>query len=253
MPAKGMALLVGLKSVNPVAYNGWPGTNGCWGCENDVDTMTKILGPDYEIHSLKTKEATSDNIIKGIESASSKIRKGDIFVFYYSGHGGQQYDLNFDDLDGKDETLVTYDRELVDDELDNLWLKFPKGVRIVMISDSCNSGSNYRAGPTIDMIRQTVVRVFRFKPEMKSGMEAQMIHYGGCRDGFNAQGQQDGGLFTKSLNAVWNDGKFQGNYPDFLLKIRRRVREMDRIQEPQYGEYGKVSDEFRQQKPFTIK
>ena len=28
--AKGHALLVGLKSVDPASYNGWDGTGGCW-------------------------------------------------------------------------------------------------------------------------------------------------------------------------------------------------------------------------------
>ena len=39
MAAKGKALLVGLKRVNPNSYSGWNGQNGCSGCELDVDNM----------------------------------------------------------------------------------------------------------------------------------------------------------------------------------------------------------------------
>ena len=43
--AKALAVLVGLRRVNPAKYNGWDGTNGCWGCELDVDDVERILQP----------------------------------------------------------------------------------------------------------------------------------------------------------------------------------------------------------------
>ena len=46
--------------------------------------------------------------------------------------------------DGYDETWVLYDRQLVDDELYTLWSKFAPGVRIVVLSDSCHSGTAIR-------------------------------------------------------------------------------------------------------------
>jgi len=40
-----------------------------------------------------------------------------------------------------DETWVLYDRQLVDDELYKIWSKFKPGVRILVLSDSCHSGT----------------------------------------------------------------------------------------------------------------
>ena len=67
---------------------------------------------------------------------------GDFFLCTYSGHGGQVRDKNHEEeSDRSDETWVLYDRQLVDDELYALWATFKPGVRVVILSDSCHSGS----------------------------------------------------------------------------------------------------------------
>jgi hypothetical protein len=40
-----------------------------------------------------------------------------------------------------DETWVCYDRQLIDDQLYELWGKFKASVRILVLSDSCHSGT----------------------------------------------------------------------------------------------------------------
>ena len=80
-------------------------------------------------------------------------------------------------------------------------------------------------------------------------MRAQLIHYGGCRDGFTSSGYRMGGAFTMALCDAWDNGKFEGNYKQFLERI---AREVTSTQKPQYNEYGPVSPDFRSQKPFTI-
>ena len=87
--AKGHALLVGLKSVDPASYNGWDGTGGCWGCELDVDNMERILKSlNYDTKMLKTADATRNRILSSLYRAADNLVADDIFVFYYSGHGG---------------------------------------------------------------------------------------------------------------------------------------------------------------------
>ena len=75
-----------------------------------------------------------------------ELEAGDIFFVTYSGHGGQVPDRNDEDeADGSDETWLAYDRQIVDDELYELWAKFKPGVRIIVLSDSCHSGSVNKA------------------------------------------------------------------------------------------------------------
>jgi len=62
------------------------------GCELDVDNVERILQPiGYQTTVLKTEKATRRNVMKALGMAV-QLKKGDILVFYYSGHGGQQPD-----------------------------------------------------------------------------------------------------------------------------------------------------------------
>jgi len=243
---KGLALLVGLTRVNSYNYGGWDGTGGCWGCELDVDNIERILRPfNYNIEILKTVQATSQNILSSLEKAALQLEKNDIFVFYFSGHGGQQPDDNYDESDGRDETIVAFDREINDDELDNIWLKMKPGVRIVMISDSCNSGSNYKNIRTVN--KPTSMKMMSNRRQ--NDFQAQMIHIAGCRDGFSSIGYQSSGAFTQSLCNSWENGSFSGSYFQFFEKICSLITSE---QQPQYSEYGNLSDDFKTQKPFII-
>ena len=94
--------------------------------------------------SLSTTDATVKNVVKNITDASEKLESGDIFLLTYSGHGGKLKDLNRDEKDFEDETWCLYDRQFVDDELNDCLSKFKEGVRIFVLSDSCHSGTVIR-------------------------------------------------------------------------------------------------------------
>lgn len=239
-----MAILVGLCQVSPDAYGGWNGANGCEGCELDVQHMAEILTPlGYAMQTIKTTGATKTAILSSLEHAAATLTAGDRLVFYFAGHGGQQPDANQDETDGRDETLLAYDGEIIDDELNDIWPRFQPDVRIVMISDSCNSGSNYRA--IRDVFTPTPIQPL--SRTTRAVMQAQFIHMGGCRDGFTSSGYETGGAFTSALATVWNGGAFAGNYKAFYEAI---VAAVTSGQIPQYNEYGPVADSFRNEKPF---
>jgi hypothetical protein len=80
-------------------------------------------------------------------------------------------------------------------------------------------------------------------------INAQMIHFGGCRDGFTSSGYLGGGAFTMGLCNVWDNGKFNGNYRQLLDKAASLV---STSQTAQYNEYGPVEESFRTSKPFQI-
>jgi hypothetical protein len=257
--SRGYALLVGLTSVDQNAYGGWDGRNGCWGCELDVDNIRRIVDPlGYQSTLLKTAEATGDAIVEQLDKAARRVRPEDVFLFFFSGHGGQQPDASGDETDRQDETLIAYDREIIDDELNEVWPKFCEGTRIIMLSDSCNSGTNYRLRRNIQ--RSTPIQLNLAGPESRgrarSGrkqpeMRAQMIHFGGCRDGFTSAGYQHGGAFSIALCDTWNDGAFQGGYRELHRRVAELVSQQE-SQQVQYNEYGPVTAAYRQQKPFTL-
>src|SRR5262245_45076828 len=138
--AKGLSLHIGLNSVDPNHYQGWPGT--LVACEADAKDMSLIAQSQrFTPNILLTKQATRDAVAKKLTSIAGKLKSGDIFFLSYSGHGGQVPDVDGDEPDGKDETWCLYDGEFLDDEIFYYLGKFAEGVRILTLSDSCHSGT----------------------------------------------------------------------------------------------------------------
>lgn len=138
--ANGYALAIGLNKVDPAHYGGWDGELS--GCEPDAMDMQQIATNEgLDAERLLTAEATRDAVLKKLGDLAEKLTPGDLLVVSYSGHGGQMPDQNGDEADGRDETWCLYDGEVLDDELYGAWMKFQAGVRILVFSDSCHSGT----------------------------------------------------------------------------------------------------------------
>ena len=198
----------------------------------------------------------------------------------YSGHGGQLPDLNSDEPDTQDETWCLYNGEIVDDQLYSLYREFPHGVRILVFSDSCHSGSVTKTAyfrPKIDLVRTYVDREgrkYRLMPrdvslrtyrknrefydkilkdrkikEAKDEVKASLLLISGCQDNQLSLDGDFNGLFTSNLLQVWKDGAFGGDYRQFHKSI---VARMPPDQTPNYFTIGKIDSQFEKQKPFTI-
>jgi metacaspase-1 len=246
---KAEALLIGLNSVDPNAYDGWNGESGCWSCELDTDNIANLLREvgGYNIHQLKTKEATSEIILSLLDGYAKRMEDGDIFTLFYSGHGGQEPDLNGDESDGKDETLVVYDRQIVDDELSQCWNRFAEGVRIFTLSDSCNSGTVFKS-PLPEYLIGTPDNSI----EVIDEMVAELIHMSGCRDGYTSDGGMEGSAFTNAFVQVWNNGGNNCTYPVFHKRLLAQMERNGDTQISQYRKSGPVSPKYEDSLIFSI-
>jgi hypothetical protein len=138
--AKGVSLHIGLNGVSGAAYGGWDGPLAA--CEFDANDMAAIAKSQaMKATTLITKKATRAAMLAAMRDAAKTLAKGDFFFLTYSGHGGQVPDVNGDEDDKKDETWCLYDGQLIDDELYAELGKFKAGVRILVLSDSCHSGT----------------------------------------------------------------------------------------------------------------
>lgn len=75
-------------------------------------------------------------------------KAGDSLILHYSGHGGSVKDLDGDEEDGMDETLIPVDYQqagqIVDDDIHDILVRgLPKGVRLTGIIDACHSESMF--------------------------------------------------------------------------------------------------------------
>ena len=138
---RALSLHIGLNAVDPVHYQGWDGVLGA--CEYDAEDMAAIAqSRSFSATTLLTAQATREAVLDAIGAATTKLEAGDIFFISYARHGGQVPDYGGDELDDRrDETWCLFDGELLDDELFECWTRFAEGVRILVVSDSCHSGS----------------------------------------------------------------------------------------------------------------
>jgi hypothetical protein len=139
-PAKALSLHIGLNAVSAAAYEGWDGPLAA--CEfdaNDMAALAKSKGMKPTV--LLTRKATRAAVLSAMRSAAKTLKAGSLFFLSYSGHGGQVPDTNHDEPDKKDETWCLYDGQLIDDELYLELSRFAAGVRVLMLSDSCHSGT----------------------------------------------------------------------------------------------------------------
>jgi hypothetical protein len=126
------------------------------GCINDVHTISEFLsrygfnGANVRVltddQQDPTKQPTKENILRDIRWLTGGAAAGDSLFFHFSGHGGQVKDLNGDEEDGMDETIlpVDYDKagQIIDDVLHDMLVKsLPIGCKLTSLMDCCHSGT----------------------------------------------------------------------------------------------------------------
>jgi subtilisin family serine protease len=273
MNPKGTSLHIGLNAVDPTHYSNWNGELNA--CENDAafyKTIAEKSGFE-KIRTLLTEDATSKNLFQFFDNAAKELNEGDILFVSYSGHGGSIPDLNRDEKDGMDETWCLYDRQVLDDELYENYAKFKKGVRILVVSDSCYSGSVTRASPTRSEVgpedKQNYIRsrqapaavllkTYTTNKAEYDGIgtrsagegteiDAYVLLLAACQDDEEALEVWDHGLFTAKVIKVL-EGKVNSYNNLFeLIKKDFTIR-----QKPNLFRYGNAKYDFMTQSPFSI-
>ncbi len=141
-----LSLHIGINEVSAAHYEGWTGPLAA--CEFDAHDMAALAASQgMKSTLLITRKATRANLLAALRKAAKALAAGDFFFMSFSGHGGQVPDVSGEEKDDKqDETWCLFDGQLIDDELYYELSKFKSGVRILVVSDSCHSGTVVRAG-----------------------------------------------------------------------------------------------------------
>ena len=222
--ANAAAVVVGLTRVNPKAYDGWNGK--CPGCDEDAKTFAIACeSNDVSYDLLLNEQATASGIEAYARDAVSRLTDGGLLILYMAGHGGE-YDDPSDptEKDGKSQTLCLWDGQLSDNLVWVLLSQVPAGIRVWMITDCCNSGSNFRSynyTPMVQRRSRTTQRV------------PNLLHWGGCGDGENSQGSAQGGVFTTALVDAYATGQ---TYAEWFAAAKEK---MPRNQTPTVAFTGK--------------
>jgi metacaspase-1 len=157
---KAVSLHIGVNQVDKKKY--------CYlapllGAVQDASFMEEFAKKKKFSSSLLTDAAATRDAVTGyITSIAEELQPGDTFLLSFSGHGGRfiQIDTgtNKDEKDGYDDTWCLYDEQLLDDELNFLFTKFSPRVKIIIVSDSCHSGTIFKAflGGTVKAVDESI-------------------------------------------------------------------------------------------------
>jgi len=121
-----------------IGIENYPGSdNDLDYCRDDANSIYAALLDEYKfrsenIHLFLDSQATYSGIVNAFSNIGQKINYDDIFLFYYSGHGGGPY------YDENSQYLVFYDNNFYDYELETL-LDGLNCEQYILI-DSCLSG-----------------------------------------------------------------------------------------------------------------
>lgn len=285
--AQGISLHIGVNKVDPGHYGS---DEALEFCEADAQSMIEIADKQgFDSSILLSAEATCDAVSEGIRNAAKKLGEGDTFFLTYAGHGGQVRDANKDERRGEDgqfvrgdnldETWCLFDRQLIDDELAMLWTEFKLGVRIVVLSDSCHSGTATRGhrdhSMTVDeniekfgqpnpvhraLTRKRATEIYMRSRDMYDDIQlalpkilprskACILLISGCQDKELSGEAMGHGLFTESLLEVWDGGSFDGSYAELQTQI---LLQMPDDQSPNMSIIGTKNKDFIGGKPFAI-
>lgn len=214
----GKALLVGINKYK------LPGSD-LQGCVNDVTNMRHILLTYFgfavkQIRVVADERATKANIMKRLEWLVKGAKPGDRLIFHFSGHGSQIRDREGDELKDKlDEILCPHDMDwdgtyIIDDELDGVFSKIPKGVNLEVFLDSCHSGTATREFRDTELLFGSMTIKQRFLPppadilcreeeglpvrKLMRGNPIPISHvlFSGCRDNQTSADANIGGSYN---------------------------------------------------------
>lgn len=236
-----------------------------------------ILGPG----------ATAQAVLDAVSAAAASLQPGDIFVLTYSGYGAEMPDLTGRKPNHMQVTWALYDRQLLVDEVEAACSEFQSGVRIVMVADTCYSGtvtralgyrSNYLPDPfpsganyanaeqmqAKNLPKDIELRTFLVNKEFytelqqalpsaqsdeRDRMGANVILISGAAANQLATDGSPNGVFTTMLMRIMEESSFEGSYRDLYHRLSEL---MPGSQTPNYYRMGRIDERFDRQPPFTI-
>lgn len=217
-----------------------------------VGTFLKSRHPQAKITTLLDQDADYQGIVTALEKLSQEAEKDDEVWIYFSGHGSQQQDQNGDEgPNGKDSTWVTYGektngiyqrKDLIDDEL-NYYLANIRSEQLVLISDSCHSGSITRGGSARGVEAPKKPRAV--DPKYGGRLPVKGVRLSACKDHQLAYESNSKGLsqgdFTRALINYLTICDPSLTWHQVILRVAAIMRaENQGIQEPQLEGNGRL-------------
>lgn len=252
------AFLVGISHYDTAltSYQ-WNNINGV----EDVNLLCPILNKQgFSTTTLLDEQATFDGIVSHLETFTGKTKKGDIVYLHFSTHGQPVEDVNGDEEDGWDESIVPIDayklykkgvyegqKHLTDDLLNKYIKKLRDKIGstgfLFVVIDACHAGTSSRAND--ETVRGTHVgftynnKVFKPSTSKKShyrieasAKQSNVMFIEACRpDQVNTEIKVDGkryGPLSYNIAQTLSDFTLTTNSNDFIERVKHSLIETGR-------------------------
>ena len=166
------ALVFGVSDYPQTSNMAWGSIHG----SNDADLITSVLNRQgFKTVKICNKAVTAKRIRKELINLPATCKPGDWVYIHFSCHGQPFEDINGDEEDGWDESIVPYDAQMVytkkvyegqnhitDDELHNYLNKIRRTVGakglVCVVIDACHAGGSSRGDDEIEDDEEVYVR-----------------------------------------------------------------------------------------------
>lgn len=259
---KVFVLQAGINTYHPES-----GVGALEGAVNDVNAMGAWLEANLPANRLEKITLTNEQATHAALThhfrnwLAKEARPGDTVLFEYSGHGSRElapdaFKTHFHE--GMNETLVAYDSrkkggfDLADKELAVLLSLIPAEVHLVVMADSCHSGSITRSAAleTRGMARWTPdTNEPRPLESYADGYYADLLKQQGrmviparehvslsacSRYQLAYESDDHRGYFTTALLEVLDRTGGRISYADLFVKVRQAIKALGVKQDPQF-------------------
>ncbi len=228
------------------------------GCINDVENIKNLLINKFNYNEKEIIMITDDtdikptreNIINEIEKMIKQVKKNNIeeIWLHYSGHGGQEVDINGDESDGFDETIVPLDcdlnGEIIDDKIHSYFEELPEKCRCICIFDSCHSGT------MMDLKYEYRLNNVSILNNKNSKIKAKVCMISGCKDdqtsadAFNVNNQEKwSGAMTSSFLYTLKKYNYRITFGELIRYMRKLLLDSEYDQIPQICSSYEIKDD----------
>ncbi len=278
---KGISLHIGLNHISPQHYGNLAPLKAA--VNDAVFWKNYAEQHGYRTLSLHDEESTVQAVKKTIAQIAEQMQAGDILLLTYAGHGGQVFNQKPQGLDREqyDQTWCLYDRQLLDNELYEAFEAFPEGSRILVVSDSCHSGTvtraeeinlsqlledgnaraaDLRGSRSRKLPRGTIPRnllqdtyddiVKLYKNKRKGALVKSAVKLlAACQDNQQTYDGDENGIFTAALAKILADPAQTDSNCESLIEA---IKMSYAFPTPNFFQYGAIIESFDKGSPFKI-
>lgn len=231
---KKIALLISVEDTVVPNYDKASTQNGDRYRDNIEDLL---LDSDFKRGNIKKlTNPTGKEFLVAFESAVKSLNDDDFMVFYFYGHGGQVYDESGDETeDHRDETLVMQNKEILDDQIYEILMKYDISARILFLIEACNTGTSIKVKDEKILIHNEVIDKVR-KPVFN------IIYVGATTDGYSVPSD----LFNRIFIETYKDEEYE-SYISFFKDLMTSMNDRGVMISV---DFSMSSEKFIRQRPF---